>query len=155
MSAGSAKLVCFLLHGQEYAASIADVVETLAVRPVTRVFLTPPWLAGIMNLRGDVVAVLDLARLLGMAPAVVTDDSRIVLARHEGQRAGLLVDRLAELRSVDLERLEPPPVTLPPDVAALLRGVVTAPGAEVVRVLDLAALFESDSLRALGSGHGG
>jgi len=149
MPAGAAKLVCFLLQGQEYAADIADVVETLTIRPVTRVFLTPPWLAGIMNLRGDVVVVLDLSRLLGMAPTVITDDSRIVLARHAGRRAGLLVDRLAELRTAPSDRLEPVPVTLAPDVAELLRGVVTFAPGEVVRVLDLPALFESESLLAL------
>ena len=125
------------------------MVETLAVCPVTRVFLAPTWLAGIMNLRGDVVAVLDLSRLLGMAPTVVTDDSRIVLARHGGRRAGFLVDGLAELRTAGLDRLEPPPVTLAPDVAGLLRGIVTFSPGEVVRVLDLAALFESDSLESL------
>jgi purine-binding chemotaxis protein CheW len=149
MAAGSAKLVCFLLHGQEYAADIANVVETLAVRPVTRVFLTPAWLAGIMNLRGDVVAVLDLSRLLGMAPTVVTDDSRILLTRHGGKRAGLLVDGLAELRHVEADQLEPPPVTLAPEVSELLRGIVTFAAGDVVRVLDLEALFESDRLDAL------
>ena len=51
------KLVCFYLHGQEYAAAIGVIKETLAMRPITRVFLTPSWLAGIVNLRGDVVAV--------------------------------------------------------------------------------------------------
>ncbi|HUH04251.1 MAG TPA: chemotaxis protein CheW, partial [Kofleriaceae bacterium] len=61
----AAKLVCFFLAGQEYAAPITEVKETMLLRPITRVFLTPPWLAGIINLRGDVVAVIDLARLLG------------------------------------------------------------------------------------------
>jgi purine-binding chemotaxis protein CheW len=143
------KLVCFHLHGQEYAADIANVVETLVVRPVTRVFLTPAWLAGIMNLRGDVVAVLDLACLLGMPPTVLTEESRIVLTRHQGRRAGLLVDGLAELRSLDLTRIEPPPATLAPEVAAFLRGIVTVDGGEVVRLLDLPALFESDRLETL------
>lgn len=148
-SARTAKLVCFLLHGQEYAAPIGEVVETLAVRPITRVFLTPPWLAGIVNLRGDVVAVLDLARLLGMAETLITEDSRIVLARHNGTRAGFLVDGLAELRILDLGLLESPPATLAPEIASLLRGIVTVPGG-VVRLLDLTALFESDKLRSLG-----
>jgi purine-binding chemotaxis protein CheW len=148
-AAGTEKLVCFLLHGQEYAAQIGDVIETLTVRPITRVFLTPPWLSGIVNLRGDVVAVLDLARLLGMAPTLVTDDSRILLARHQGTRAGFLVDALAELRTLDLAAIEPPPATLPADVAVFLRGIVTVSG-DVVRLLDLSALFESDKLRSLG-----
>ena len=148
-TAGAAKLVCFFLHGQEYAAEISAVVETLAVRPITRVFLTPPWLSGIMNLRGDVVAVLDLARLLAMPPTLITDESRVVLARHDGRRAGLLVDGLAELRTVDLAALEPAPATLPADVASLLRGLLTVPEG-VVRVLDLPSLFESDKVRSLG-----
>ena len=150
MAGGVSKLVCFFLQGQEYAADIANVVETLAVRPITRVFLTPPWLAGIMNLRGDVVVVLDLSRLLGMAPTVITDVSRIVLASHDGRRAGMLVDGLAELRTAERERIEPTPVTLAPEVAGLMRGVVTFSPGEVVRVLDLPALFESESLAALG-----
>jgi chemotaxis signal transduction protein len=149
MADSASKLVCFLLQGQEYAADIANVVETLAVRPITRVFLTPPWLAGIMNLRGDVVVVLDLSRLLGMAPTVITDESRIVLASHDGRRAGLLVDGLAELRAAERDHIEPTPVTLSPEVAGLMRGVVTASPGEVVRVLDLPALFESESLAAL------
>ncbi|HLU69070.1 MAG TPA: chemotaxis protein CheW [Kofleriaceae bacterium] len=145
----SAKLVCFLLHGQEYGAAIGDVVETLAVRAVTRVFLTPPWVAGIMNLRGDVVPVLDLALLLEMPPSLVTDESRIVLVRHQDLRAGLLVDGLAELRQVDADRLEAPPATLPPEVTGLLRGIATMADGAVVRVLDLPALFESDRVRTL------
>lgn len=148
-SAGTDKLVCFFLHGQEFAAHIADVIETLTVRPVTRVFLTPPWLAGIVNLRGDVVAVLDLARLLGMSPTLVTDDSRIILARHQGTRAGFLVDALAELRSLDLAAVEPPPATLSSEVSSFLRGIFTVSGG-VVRLLDLPSLFESDKLRSLG-----
>jgi purine-binding chemotaxis protein CheW len=147
--AGKVRLVCFVLSGQEYAAEIGDVVETMTVRPVSRVFLTPPWVAGIMNLRGDVVAVLDLARLLGLPPIAVTEDSRIVLTRHGGMRAGLLVDGLAELRTVEIAHLEPVPATLAPEAARFLAGIVTVPGGEVVRVLDLAALFESDRLRRL------
>jgi chemotaxis signal transduction protein len=73
-----------------------------------------------------------------------------VLARHEGRRAGLLVDGLAELRTLDLGLVEPPPATLAAEVASLLRGVVTVAGGEVVRLLDLPALFESDKLRSLG-----
>ena len=159
---GPMALVCFHLHGQEYAADIGEVVETLVVHPVTRVFLTPPWLLGIMNLRGDMVAVLDLAQLLGLPPTAVSPQSRIVLVRHGGRRAGLMVDRLAELRTLDPACLEPAPPTLSPEVAQLLVGIATvaaggdaARGAtddaatDVVRVLDLAALFESETLRSL------
>lgn len=145
---GAAKLVCFYLRGQEYAAAIEHVKETMLVRPITRVFLTPPWLSGIINLRGDVVAVLDLAQLLGLPAMPITDESRILIARHDGRSAGLLVDSMADLRTLSLADLQPPPPTLAPDTSALLLGLATVENGAAVRVLDLPALFESDRLRA-------
>lgn len=135
------KLVCFWLHGQEYALDIADIKETMAVKPITRVFLTPPWLSGIINLRGDIVAVLDLAQLLGMPAVAVTGDSRIIICQRQGKVAGILVDELAELRMVPEAAIAPPPVTLASEGAQLLRGVATLEDGAPLRVLDLESLF--------------
>jgi len=150
------KLVCFYLHGQEYGASITAVKETMAVPPITRVFLTPPWLAGIINLRGDVVAVIDLARFLGMPPPVVGDDSRILVARPtvdgEARAAGLLVDAIAELRTVEAAAVQAPPPTLSAEAAGIFAGIVAVGGGRALRVLDLVSLFQSDSVRAFQRG---
>lgn len=145
---GTHKLVCFYLHGQEYAAHIDHIKETMVVRPITRVFLTPPWLLGIINLRGDVVAVLDLAQLLGLAAVTPTEDSRIIIVRHDDKRFGILVDHMAELRTLDRDTLQPPAATLSAEGAALLSGIATVEGGAAVRVLDLRALLASDRLRA-------
>jgi purine-binding chemotaxis protein CheW len=125
----------------------------MLLRPLSRVILTPAWLAGIINLRGDVVAVIALARLLGQAPTPLTDDSRIVITRHEPaegrtRTAGVLVDRMAELRTLPLDALQPPPTTLAADAAELLRGIATLAGGAALRILDLPALFESERLIA-------
>jgi purine-binding chemotaxis protein CheW len=149
------KHVCFRMHGQDFAVDIAAVRETLAVRPITRVFLTPPCFAGIINLRGDVVPVLDVALLLGLPPVVTRHETRIVLCQHratpgeagELMTAGILVDELTELRVLDMGALEPPPATLPRDTAALLAGVVMIDGRTPLQVLDIARLFTSDQVR--------
>lgn len=145
---GQRKLVCFTLRGQEYAADIAEVKESMAIRPITRVFLTPAWLAGIINLRGDVLAVIDLALFLGMARTLITDESRIIVARHDGRRVGILCDSLADLRVVDASEIAPPPATLGDEAQGIIRGVVTVDGGAALRVLDLAHLFESERLDA-------
>ena len=167
-SASQVKHVCFRMHGQELALDIAAVRETMAVRPITRVFLAPPCFAGIINLRGDVVPVLDVAQLLGLPPIVMTHDTRIVLCQYRQARAaeagasagarpgpgegvtlsaGILVDELGELRMLDLARIEPPPPTLPRDTAALLAGVVMLEDHTPLQVLDIARLFTSDRVR--------
>lgn len=146
------KLVCFQIQNQEYSADIEHIKESLTLRPITKVALTPPWLSGIMNLRGDVVAVIDLSLMLGMAATALRPESRIVVARFAGRTLGFLCDRLNEVRTVDLESLQPPPHTLPDACAALLLGISTLDDGAALRVLDLPALFESKQLAAFRRG---
>jgi purine-binding chemotaxis protein CheW len=142
------QLVCFHLHQQEMALPIEDVRETVPLRPITPVFLTPPWLAGIFSLRGDIVPAIDLAPWLGLPPVAVSDDSRIVVIRRDGHVIGLLVDHLDDLRTLERAALVAPPATLAPEMAGLLLGVAATPTG-AVRVLDAGALFRSDRMRGL------
>lgn len=118
---------------------IAAVKETIAERPLTRLFLVPPFVAGLINLRGEVVAVLDLAALLDLPrPAdggrraarniVILRASLLGGGRHAADRpaAGLLVDTLDGVRELADAEVRPPPPTLAPEPAAYLDGVATA-----------------------------
>ncbi len=145
------RLVCFELRGQELALPIGDVRETLPLQPITHLFLTPPALAGVFSLRGDIVPALDLGVLLGLPRTEVGDDSRIVVISNDRGTAGVVVDRLRDLRILDHEP-EPPPASLPPEIAALLRGVVSTPTG-TVRVLDVGAILSAEPLRALAHAH--
>ena len=109
------RLVCFELRGQELALPIDDVRETVPMQPITRVFLTPPCLAGVFSLRGEIVPAIDLGVLLGLSRTEVGDDSRIVVIAHAAGTAGIVVDRMRELRTL-APPLEPPP----PDLQHLL-----------------------------------
>jgi purine-binding chemotaxis protein CheW len=142
-----AKVICFTLAGQDVAIPIGQVKETIVLRPITRVFLTPRWVAGLVNLRGDVVAVLDLAALLDVGRTTPGDDTRIVVAQADGKRAGLLVDRLDESRAIDPARLAPPPPTLSPETAELCAGVVTREDGSPLLVLDMPRLFACERLK--------
>src|SRR5258706_5938365 len=95
------RLVCFELRGQELALPIEDVRETLPIQPITRVVLTPPCLAGVFSLRGDIVPAIDLGVLLGLARTEVGDDSRIVVVGSKVGSVGIVVDRLRDLRTLD------------------------------------------------------
>ena len=144
---GALRLVCFELRGQELALPIADVRETLPVQPITRVVLTPPCLAGVFSLRGDIVPAIDLGVLLGLARTELSDDSRIVVVDRDGATIGIVVDRLRDLRTLD-EPLEPAPSHLAPAVAQLLMGVA-ATTTGTVRVLDAHAIISAEALRQL------
>jgi len=144
---GALRLVCFEVRGQELALPIASVRETLPIQPITRVVLTPPALAGVFSLRGDIVPAIDLAVLLGLAPTEIHDDSRIVVIDSDYGAAGIVVDRLRDLRTLD-EALEPPPGNLAAGVTQLLAGMAATPTG-TVRVLDAHAIVSAEPLRGL------
>jgi purine-binding chemotaxis protein CheW len=141
------RLVCFDVRGQELALPIAEVRETLPIQPITRVVLTPPCLAGVFSLRGDIVPAIDLAVLLGLPRTQVQHDSRIVILKNAGEPAGIVVDRLRDLRTIE-GGLEPPPGNLAPAVAQLLLGVA-ATSTGTVRVLDARAVITAEPMRAI------
>jgi len=141
------RLVCFDVRGQELALPIAEVRETLPIQPITRVVLAPPCLAGVFSLRGDIVPAIDLAVLLGLPRTQVQNDSRIVVLKNAGDPAGIVVDRLRDLRTIE-GGLEPPPGNLAPAVAQLLLGVA-ATSTGTVRVLDARAVVAAEPLRAI------
>lgn len=153
--------MCFALGEQELGVPIRAVKETVPLRPITRVFLVPRVLAGLINLRGDVVAVLDLARLLGLEPAAGLDegdrkrhpDAAIVILRGaEAGRAagraacGILVERLRGVCDLEGVEVKPPPPTLDPEAAGYLRGVA-APGAKPLLLLDPERILATETLR--------
>jgi len=138
------KLLCFHVAGQDFGVPIAAVKETIPERPLTRLFLVPSFVAGLINLRGEVVAVIDLAQLLALEgngsdggrrapPKNIIILRASLLAgvrdpRHAANRpaAGLIVDRLDGVRDVTDGDVRPPPPTLAAEPAGYLDGVVAA-----------------------------
>jgi chemotaxis signal transduction protein len=146
------KLLCFHVAGQDFGVPIGAVKETLPERPLTRLGLVPAFVAGLINLRGEVVAVLDLGRLLeldgqGADPAATANEGggrrpagrNVVIlranllpdardSRHAANRpaAGLLVDGLDGVRDLAAGDLKPPPPTLAAEPASYLDGVAAA-----------------------------
>jgi purine-binding chemotaxis protein CheW len=139
------ELVTFHVHSLVFGAPISDVRETIELRPITPLFHVPRCLAGIANLRGEILAVLDVAALLGLETTRRGPESRIVIVEQGGRAAGLIVDRLDAILSVPKGSVTEAPPTLSPDVARLLMGIVSLPERSVA-VLDLARLFASPEL---------
>jgi len=139
------KYVCFFLGDQEFAAPIEAVRETVGLRPITPVFRTPPCVAGITNLRGDILAVLDVAVMLGLPPCRRDPSSRILIVEPDDRCAGFLVEGLGTIRDVADEDLGPVPPTIPQSVASMLRAVVSLPE-RPVGVLDLERVLGSPEL---------
>lgn len=122
-----------------YALRLQDVQEVMALKPMTRVFHAPPSIAGVTNLRGEVLPVLDLGVLLGGEAAGRGLEGRVLVVRDgEKRRAGLLVDALFGLREIPKAGLAPLPATLSEEIQAFAEGLIgDKPSCLVLRVQSL------------------
>lgn len=92
--------VCFGVGDQVYGLPILAVQEVLRDTDIEPVPGASQQVLGVLNLRGNVVTVLDLRVRLGLPPTPATADSRIVIVEHAGESFGLSVDRVADVRKV-------------------------------------------------------
>ncbi len=105
--------LAFHVAGEECAVGILRVREIIEYEVVTRVPGTPPWVRGVMNLRGSVVPVLDLSVKLGLAESPVTKRTCIVVSEVDldGERVvmGVMADSVSEVLELSAADVEPPP----------------------------------------------
>ncbi|MBI5496348.1 MAG: purine-binding chemotaxis protein CheW [Deltaproteobacteria bacterium] len=110
---GAAQYLTFFVAGEEYAIAILRVEEIIQYRPITRVPGTPACISGVINLRGHVVPVVDLAVKLGQPPSLVARRTCIVVVQARAEDRPLLLGIIADSvhQVVDLrpEDIEPPP----------------------------------------------
>jgi purine-binding chemotaxis protein CheW len=141
--------VSFVVDGRDFAAPIEHVRETVALRPITPVFATPKCVAGICNLRGEILAVVDPGPLLGLHPGRATDGRIVVVSPDPQRKAGLWVDMLGALYEIADEDIAPPPPTLRPETSAVLDGVVPLPE-RPLSILSIDRLLATPELARLG-----
>ncbi|MHB9053767.1 MAG: chemotaxis protein CheW [Thermoleophilia bacterium] len=99
--------VVFSLAGETFAVEIGRVREIIRIPKVTWVPGAPELIRGVINLRGNVVAVLDLAAVLSLPPTVETPSSRIIIAESGDQVAGMLVDSVSRVTDIAPSQVEP------------------------------------------------
>lgn len=124
----TSKWLCtFKAGGTWLGVEVARVQEILRTRATTPVPLAPPVVAGLVNLRGQIVTAIDLRRRLDLGePAEVHEPAHVVVHGAEGA-VSLLVDEVGDVLQVSEEDFEPPPPTLTGVARELIDGAWKLP----------------------------
>ena len=142
VDAATIQLVIFVIGDQQFALPGAQVAEILPLAPIFPVPGCPPAVEGVMDVRGNICAVLRLGDLLGAAHDPLTRHTAILLGRVGDEESGLRVDRVADVTPVILESLLAPPDNLPERLQGLVTGVCQRPEGPVL-ALDMARIFQA------------
>lgn len=118
----SLQFVTFTIAGALYGIEVLRIEETLGHLNRTPVPLAPLAVAGLVNLRGQVVLTIDLRPKLGLTPLSPSQESMMVVIDVEGESISLLVDSVGEVLSVKKEDFEAAPPTLSDEIRELVTG---------------------------------
>lgn len=103
------QVVTFRLHNEVYALDILYVQEIIRMLPVTHVPLSTEWIAGVINLRGQIIPLITLASRLGLEVDAAGRNTRFMIVRNRDMALGLIVDEVLEVLRLSARVLEAPP----------------------------------------------
>ena len=118
------KLLVFKIRGEEYAISVENVGGIEKVLPITRVPSTPPFIKGVINLRGVVSPVIDLKEKFHRQKTEFTDKTRIIVINMEDISVGLIVEEASDVVDMQADEIKPPPEVVGSKVDDFIQGVL-------------------------------
>ena len=141
------QVVLCQLGDECYGLDISAVYEIIRSQAPTAVPAAPGFVDGVINLRGRIIPVMDLASRFGMTRAAATKSSRIIVAGTSSMRVGLVVDAVTEVLMLSEDAVESTPDIVAGHDSAYIRGIAKLAD-QLVILLDLNALFRESALGA-------
>ena len=137
--------VTFRLGDETYGVNVMQVQEVLRVTDIAPVPGAPGYVLGIINLRGNVVTVIDTRNRFGMSPKEINDASRIIIIEANEQTIGMLVDSVAEVVDIQMSQVESTPHVGNDESAKYIQGV-TSRNNQLLILVDLNKFLQDESM---------
>ncbi|MBT8762498.1 purine-binding chemotaxis protein CheW [Desulfohalobiaceae bacterium Ax17] len=134
--AGNFQLSCFYIGEALCGIDIDQVQEINKQISFTEVPHAPEYVLGIMNLRGRIVTIIDLAKKLGLGLSNLTEESRIIIVSSKEEHIGLLVDKITDVIMADWKQVAPPPSNIKGVQGKYFQGVLNVKN-KLVAILDV------------------
>ena len=143
--------VTFRLAEETYGVNVMQVQEVLRVTEIAPVPGAPHYVLGIINLRGNVVTVIDTRTRFGLDPKEIDDSSRIVIIEAENKQVvGILVDSVSEVVDLRSSEVEAAPNVGTEESAQFIQGVASVEG-DLLILVDLNKLLSDEEWMEVGS----
>jgi purine-binding chemotaxis protein CheW len=144
-------IVVFRLNGTLFALDIRSVQEIVQQSDIVLVPGAPPFIMGIVNLRGRIMAVVDSKRLLGIGTHDATDKVLVMVAQIGEHLVGFTVDEVVQVARIADDAVEPVGDLVAPEEAQRLEGVLKLDG-QLVLLLNAERLLDTETLGGFANG---
>ena len=142
------RVLVFSLGGENYAIEIAQTREVIRPIQITRVPNTPEFITGIMNLRGEVISIIDIRYFFDLEQKEKTKNIRIIITDVIGEPLGIIVDKVLDTTDIEIDSIQPPLATLKGSLAEYTKGQIKM-GKNILILLDLAKIMGAGEIETL------
>lgn len=142
------QVVSFRLGGEEYGVDISQVQEIIRMVEVTKVPRAPHFMEGVINLRGQLIPIIDLRTRFGMSRIPPTKSTRIVVTEIGNKRVGIVVDAVSEVLNIPIENVEDAPEMVAGVGTEYIQGVGKL-GERLIIMLDLTMVISTEEKQQL------
>ncbi len=141
--AKTCQIVTFRLGQEEYGVDIMKVQEIILLGDITRVPEVPDFIEGIINLRGNVIPILDLRKRFKLGHAEKREETRIIVINVNSKVVGVVVDAVSEVLRISLSEIDAPPTTIAGMGKEYLKGMIKL-GKRLLIMLDIDKILSQD-----------
>jgi purine-binding chemotaxis protein CheW len=141
------ELLSFLVGGQDYSVDIMSVREIRGSAKATSLPHAPPFVRGVINLRGTVLPLIDLAARLGLETGQDTDRNVIIVVDLGERTVGLMVDAVSDILAIPAEDMQTPPDMAADETHNFVSALTIVDG-RMIRILDLNAIMPDQNEEA-------
>ena len=142
------ELIAFCIGDQEYCVDIMSVREIRGWSPATPLPQTPGYMRGVINLRGAVLPIMDLAERLGLPATTPSDRSVTIVVKVGSRLVGLLVDAVSDILTIAVNSIQPTPDVACDQVKTFVRGLISIEGRMISEIALERLLPEVESMAA-------
>lgn len=144
------QFIGFTIGDEDYGLELLRVREVIRVREITWLPRAPSFVKGIINLRGDVIPIIDLRDKFGLESREQTTDSRVIVVEVAGRLMGMVVDSASQVVRIPVSQIDPPP----PVMGNVSQEFVTGVGKldkRLVILLNVDGILSSEEKVQLGT----
>lgn len=143
------QLVVFSLLGEEFGVSIHDVREIISNTQITPVPQAPGFVEGVINLRGQIIPVVDLRRRFQLEESENKEESNVVIIEVDDNVLGLIVDSVSEVLNIPSDSINPPPALVANGIGAEYIKGIGQYNDKMIILIDLQKVFSADELKSI------
>jgi purine-binding chemotaxis protein CheW len=137
------KMLIFLVNGEYYATDIMEVERISGYQTPTKLPDSPNFIEGVINHEGHILPVMNLYKRFNLNNSYIGEESKIIVAKEEKGRLGIIVDLVSEVKDVNLSDIEPAPEVVAGISKRYIKGLIKLED-KIVIFLNLATILTEE-----------